>query len=273
MSKLEEAIRKASLSHEKVRRNDGSEATDDDPTNNTSDTLNRLAPVLYRMKPGRKHVPTAKALETHRVIHDGYSDEALTNYKMLRTRVLQLLTNNEWKTLGITSAHDGAGKTLTAINLAITLASQGGHEVFLVDLDMRNPAIAEYFGLPEEIAGLAAYFDRKIELRDILWDVGVENLMVLGSRDRMADSSERITSKTMQELIRTLKKASPKPIVIFDLPPVLTADDPVAIAPYIDAMLVVVAEGETPRDDLADAMDSLRTANVMGVVLNKSGGR
>jgi len=60
--------------------------------------------------------------------------------------------------------------------------------------------------------------------------------------------------------------------VIFDLPPVLTADDAVAIAPSVDGMLMVVAEGKTPRDELAQGLDLLRGANVLGVVLNKSGG-
>ena len=274
MSKLEKAIRKASVSRDKVvRRREGSDRVDGALIDDTSDTLQGLAPVLYRLRAGHKHAPTAKTLEQHRIITDGFSDEALTNYKMLRTRILQQMNNNDWTTLAITAAHDGAGKSLTAINLAITLASQGDHEIFLVDLDLRNPSIAEYFGFPQEIAGLAAYLDGGIEMQDILWDVGVENLVVLPNRDRMSDSSERITSRRMQKLIHDLKRASPKSIVIFDLPPVLTADDPVAISPYVDGFLMVVSEGETPRDDLARAIDMLHSAKFLGLVLNKSGGR
>jgi capsular exopolysaccharide synthesis family protein len=267
MSKLEKAIRKASVSREKAARRPGGGTIDDN-----SDTLNRL-PVPYQLKAGRKHTPEAKTLERHRIITDGFSDEALSHYKMLRTRILQQMNSNGWSTLGITAPHDGAGKSITAINLAITMASQGDHEIFLVDLDMRNPSIAEYFGLPQKIAGLAGYLDGGIDLQDILWDVGVDNLVVLANRDRVRDSSERITSRNMQKLIQDLKSALPKSIVIFDLPPVLTADDPVAIAPYIDGFLMVVAEGETPRDDLAHAVDLMRSANSLGLVLNKSGGR
>jgi capsular exopolysaccharide synthesis family protein len=264
MSKIEDAIRKASLDQENVRRRGpGKDSSKDD-------TQSRLALVLYRLEASRKHVPDNAALERNRIIHDGYSDEALTNYKMLRTRILQEFTANEWKTLAITAPHDGAGKTVNAINLAIALASHGGHEVYLVDLDMRNPSIADYFDLPADIPGLAAYLDRRAELESVLWDVGVENLVVLANRDRLPDSSERITSKRMQELIESFKSASSKPIVIFDLPPVLTADDAVAIAPSVDAMLMIVAEGETQRDDLAQGLDLLRGANVLGVVLNKS---
>lgn len=273
MSKLEEAIRKASLRHEKIRLRRSDESTDEQAAGN-DDTLNRLAPVLYRLQPACRHIPSVRALEKHRIINDGYSEDALTSYKMLRTRILQEYDAREWKTLAVTSPHDGDGKTVTAINLAITLASQGGHEIFLVDLDLRNPSIADYFGLPAEMAGIGAYLDRNVDLSSILWNVGVENLAVLGSRDRFADSSERITSKRMQELIKTFKKASPKPIVIFDLPPVLTADDAVAISPYMDGVLMVASERETRREDLSHAMDMLQGAQgttVLGVVLNKVG--
>ena len=273
MGKIERAIRQASLRHEAAQKQGAHDRDAGGQVDDTSDTQSALVPVLFRPQPGCKHVPTARALERSRIIHDGYSEEALTNYKMLRTRILQQLGANEWNTLAITSAHDGAGKTVTAINLAMTLASQGGHEIYLVDLDLRNPSVADYFGLPADIPGLAAYLDRETELCDILWDVGVENLVVLANRDRMADSSERLTSKRMQDLFSIFKSASPKPIIILDLPPVLTADDVVAVSPFVDAGLMVVSEGETTRDGLGQALDLLRNANIIGVVLNKSGGR
>lgn len=273
MSKIEKALRRASVSRDKAaQQREGSDSADGAMIDDVSDTLNQL-PVPYILKAGHKHAPTAKTLEQHRIITDGFPDEALMNYRMLRTRILQQMNTNDWSTLAITAPHDGAGKSITAINLAITLASQGDHEIFLVDLDLRNPSIAEYFGLPREITGLAGYLDGGIELQDILWDVGVDNLIVLANRDRVSDSSERITSKGMLKLIQNLKGASPKSIVIFDLPPVLTADDPVAISPYVDGFLMVVAEGETPRDDLAHAIDLLHSAKFLGLVLNKSGGR
>jgi len=271
MSKIEEALRKASARHDKIRLRGPVDNSEKNERHDIDDTQSRLAPVLYRLEAGRKHSPDNDVLERNRVVHDGFSDEVLNSYKMLRTRILQEYNANQWKTLAITAPHDGAGKTVVAINLAITLASHGGHEIFLVDLDMRNPSIADYLDLPTDIPGLAAYFNGLADLTSILWDVGVENLAVLANRDRLPDSSERITSKPMQQLIDSLKSGSPKPIIIFDLPPVLTADDAVAISPMVDGMLMVAAEGETPREDLAHGLDLLRTANVLGVVLNKSG--
>ncbi|MEX2495406.1 MAG: CpsD/CapB family tyrosine-protein kinase [Woeseia sp.] len=268
MSKIEDAIRKASQHHEASRYrgfNGDSEATETEAV-----ALNRRAPVLFRLQAGLRFEPTQRDLERNRIIHPGFSEAALNGYKMLRTRIQQALSGNDWRTLAVTAAHDGAGKTVTALNLAITLASHGGHEVYLVDMDLRNPSIADYLGLPQDIPGLSSYLDDGRPVRDMLWDIGIENLVVLASRDRMSDSSERITSKRMQDLISALKAASPNPIVIFDLPPVLTADDAVAIAPFVDGMLLIAAEGETSRDDFRSMLELLRNANIVGVVLNKA---
>ena len=270
MSKIEDAIRKASLHHETAARQRTFESELDNATDSASPPLNRRAPVRFRLQPSLKFQPAVDDLERNRIIHQGFSEAAVTGYKMLRTRLQQSLAGNEWKTLGITAAHDGAGKTVTAINLAITLASHGGHEIYLVDLDLRNPAIADCFGLPEDIPGIVSYLDGNRPVRDLLWDVGVENLAVLANRDRMENSSERITSKRMQDMLASFKSASPNPIVIFDLPPVLEADDAVAIAPFVDGMLLVVSEGETDREDFKGTLELLHHANIIGVVLNKA---
>lgn len=271
MGKIDEAIRKARLAQGVTKKQGGYGGDTGGQRDHTSDTQSRLVPVLYKLQPGCKHVPAAKALERNRIIRDGYSEEALTKYKMLRTRTLQQLNANNWNTLAITSAHDGAGKTVTAINLAVTLASQGGHDIYLIDLDLRNPSIADYFGLPDDCPGLASYIEGKVQLTDILWNVGIENLVVLGNRDRTADSSEQLTSKPIRDLISGFHSASPRAIAIFDLPPVLTADDAVAISPYVNCLLMVASEGETTRSDLGQALELLQKANLIGVVLNKSG--
>ena len=273
MGKIEEAIRKASLS----RNVDKKQGTDDqDAGGQVGDAAaaqSRLVPVQFRLQPGCKHDLDTKTLKRNRIIHDGYPEEALTHYKMLRTRILQRLNANSWTTLAITAAHDGAGKTVTAINLAITLASHGGHGVYLIDFDMRNPAIAEYLGLPADNPGFAAYFDGSAQLTDVLWDVGIENLVVMANRDRIADSSERLTSIRMQELFASFRSMMPRPIAIVDLPPVLTADDAVAVSPNVDGTLMVVSEGETSRADLGQAVGMLRDSNFIGVILNKAGRR
>lgn len=267
MSKLEKAIRRASERHDvnRSRRTEGATLEGE-----VTETGSRLAPVLYRLQAQCHHTPTLAHLSKNRIVHPGYPETALASYKMLRTKVLQALDTNDWKTLAITAPNHGAGKTLTAINLAITLASHGDHDIFLVDMDLRNPSIAELFDLPEELAGITAYLDLGADLTSVLWSVGIDNLAVLANRDRIRASSELITSRKMRELISTFRHGAPRPIIIFDLPPILTTDDAVAISPYMDAILVVASERETERDSLYQSLDLLSGKNVLGVVLNKA---
>jgi protein-tyrosine kinase len=239
--------------------------------NRPADPDKQLA--LYRLRANRKHLPHRQLLEENRIIHDGFPEWALTRYKMLRTTVIQQMRVHDWKTLAVVAPQDGAGKTVTAINLAISLASQGGHDVYLVDLDLRNPSIADYLGLPDDGPGLADYLSEEVELADILWDIGVDNLTVLGNRDQMSDSSEQLVSKRMQEMYADFGYASQKPLVVYDLPPVLTTDDAVAITPYVDCMLMVAAERETKREDLKHAVEMLSGTDIIGISLNKSGRR
>jgi protein-tyrosine kinase len=239
--------------------------------NRPADPDKQLA--LYRLQAKRKYLPSRKHLEENRIIHDEFPEWALTRYKMLRTTVIQQMQIHDWKTLAVVAPEDGAGKTVTAINLAISLAGQGGNDVYLVDLDLRNPSIADYLGLPDDGPGIAEYLSEEIELADILWDIGVDNLTVLGNRDRMSDSSDQLVSRRMQEMYSDFGHASQKPLVVYDLPPVLTTDDAIAISPYVDCMLMVAAERETKREDLRHAVEMLSGTDIIGITLNKSGKR
>lgn len=227
-------------------------------------------PVVFQLQDYAKHIPDARHLDRQHIINDRFSEQGLTHYKMLRTRVLQQLKTKDWRTIAITSTERGAGKTVTAINLAITLALNGGHDIYLMDLDLRNPGIAECLGLPDESTGLGCFLDGRVEHDSLLWNVGVDRLKVLPSWGQFTNSSELLTSKKMFDLLRTIRSSAMDPITFIDLPPVLTSDDAIAIAPLVDAFMIVVSEGESKREDVARAFDLLRQSDILGVVLNKS---
>lgn len=272
MSKLEKAIRDASERHGSARRELGRFKGVESSANTEGEINGRQLPVRYLIRAERQHLPGNRLLEKNRIIRDDYPAEALTQYKMLRTKVLQEYSANNWDTLAITSPLDGAGKTLTAINLAITLALHGHLNVFLVDLDLRNPSIADYLDLPDDVRGVPNYIENGLDLQGMLWNIGIDNLVILPNRSRVDNSAECITSKRMRELINVFTQGAPNPIVIFDMPPVLAADDVIAFSPMVDGVLVVASERETSRENLSNTMDVLRgaNANVVGVVLNKA---
>lgn len=209
-------------------------------------------------------------LKKSRIVHEGFALEAVTPYKMLRTRVLQNMDRTGWRVLAVTASHESAGKTITAINLAMMIARSGGRSVYLLDLDLRKPGVARSLGIKHVSAGLGDFLSGAKKFDEVLWNIGIDNLFVAAGRGRFDNSSELLVSNPMSELISAIRSDTYNPIIIIDLPPVLAADDALAVAPIIDAMLFVVAEGETKRADIKHSLELLRDVELLGVVLNKS---
>lgn len=190
-------------------------------------------------------------------------------YRMLRTRVLQSLREHSWTSVAVTGPASGCGKTLTAINLAISLAMEVTHTVLLVDLDLRKPSIHEYFDYQPEF-GLSDYLLNDVPVHKILFTPSIERLVVLPGREAIQNSSEMLRSPKMVKLVNELKTRYPDRLIVFDLPPILAADDALSFSPYTDSMLLVAEAGGTSRDDLQKALEVLKGAPVIGTVLNKT---
>jgi Mrp family chromosome partitioning ATPase len=200
----------------------------------------------------------------------GTEDEAaLRTYKILRTRIQHRLIDNGWHSLGVTSALPGDGKTLTAINLAISLARDVGTYVFLVDMDLQRPTVCKYFGM-EFFAGISDYLEGVANFDDILYSVGVDRLTIVPNRVAVEGSSDVLGAPQMLHLIKNLNTESPRHIIIYDLPPVLVSDDVIKFGAHMDSVLFVASEGHTPRSAVPRAVEALGGMNILGVALNKS---
>jgi exopolysaccharide/PEP-CTERM locus tyrosine autokinase len=210
-----------------------------------------------------------ESLREKRVFIGNTNDAISDQYKVLRTHVLQRLKANQWNLLAVTSPSEGCGKTLTSINLAISLAKEVNHSVLLVDLDLRRPSVQSYF-FNENQPGLSEYLNEDKELSEILFNPGIERLVILPGNKPLASSSEMLSSPKMVQLVEELKNRYPNRIVIFDMPPLLSCDDMIAFSPFIDAVMLVVEEGRTRKDELARANELLVNSNIIGTVLNKA---
>lgn len=215
--------------------------------------------------------PATGMLRSRRIVA-GLPDGAFSStYRMLRTQVLQRLTENDWNVLAVTSPGEGEGKTLTAINLAISLGMEVDYTVLLVDANLRHPSIHEQLGLPAG-QGLSEYLLDDVPLPELLvHPEGLDQVVVLPAGRVVQNSAELLNSPKMAQLVQELKNRYPRRIVIFDLPPVLSAADALAFAPYVDAALLVLEEGGTSQDDARRAVELLDCTNVLGTVLNKAG--
>lgn len=208
-------------------------------------------------------------LQEKRVVASLDNNPIADAYKVLRTQVLHRMRANGWSTLAITSPTEGNGKSLTAVNLAVSLAREVNHTVLLVDLDLRRPSIRGYF-VKEKGYGISDYLNSDVPLSEILINPDIERLVVLPGNDAFSHSSEMLSSPKMVQLAEELKTRYPSRMVLIDMPPMLVCDDMLAFSPYVDAVLLVVAEGETREDHLKRAVHLLEETEICGIVLNKS---
>ncbi len=190
-------------------------------------------------------------------------------FKILRTKVVQRMRANGANVLAITSPVSGAGKSMTASNLAISIAMDANYSVLLADLDFRNPSIHQYFGLSPEY-GLIDYFEGTQAISDILIHPGLESLVILPAGRPLNRSSDLLTTPRMLELAKELKHRYSDRIVVVDLPPLLQTDDALVFMPNVDACLLVVAEGENSEDEVQRSIELIDESKFMGTVLNKS---
>lgn len=194
---------------------------------------------------------------------------ALRAYKILRTRVLHRMNANGWSSLAVTGTEAGAGKTMTAINLAIALAQETHTSAVLVDLDLQRPQVGSYLGMKYD-KGLSDYLLGEADSSDIIYRIGVDRLCVIPSAHGLGHASELLSTPRMLELLNKLHTDMPKAVLIFDMPPLLLSDDVLSFAPQVDGLLLVVSEGHTHRTTVEKASELLAEMNVLGVVLNRS---
>jgi capsular exopolysaccharide synthesis family protein len=190
-------------------------------------------------------------------------------YKILCIQVLQRLREKKGNSLAVVSPGIGEGKTLTAINLAFSLALEVDQTVLLVDANLRQPSIHRYFGFVPE-AGLSDHLLSNTPLDEILVNPGVERFVLLPGGRPLPNSSEMLGSMKMERLVQELKHRYPSRIVIFDLPPVLSMADVVAFSPYVDGALMVAQENKTRREEMQRAAEMLRSVDLIGTVLNRA---
>jgi capsular exopolysaccharide synthesis family protein len=220
-------------------------------------TRTRVVPVSHEM------------LQRNRVISDDQRSPAAAAYKILCTQVLRRAGSRGAKALAVVSPGPREGKTLTAINLALSLSREVGQTVLLVDADLRQPSVHSYFGMAAS-PGLSEHLMRRIPLERALVNPGISDFVVLPGGEPLANSAEMLASKRMQQLVDELKNRYASRMVVFDLPPVLTSADAMAFSPFVDGTIMVVQEGRTAAEEIARAAEMLESANLIGMVLNDS---
>lgn len=214
-------------------------------------------------------VPVAPDVLQRRRVAALSGDANADAFRLLRTQLLLEMRQNGWQTLAVTSPNKGAGKSTVSLNLAITFAMELDCTALLVDADLREPDVRPMLGLPEG-PGLADYLLGKAALEDLLVHPGIGNLVILPGSVEMSNSAELLRSPMMTDLIEELRQRYPDRIVLFDVPPILSGADTLALSTSMDAVVLLVEDRKTSKEDVERACSLLRHANLIGMVLNKS---
>lgn len=210
------------------------------------------------------------AFESRRVVPPDDRGPAGHAYRMMKSTLLLKLRGTSIRTIGVVSAAAGDGKSLTAVNLALSLASDSNRSIVLVDLDLRNPSVMSLLGLPAE-RGIESWYNGSASLQDVCYSIeGIDRLAVIPALRPIPGSADLIAGRRTADLFAGLRSTAAERLVIVDLPPALLANDFLAALPLLDGVIVVAAEGRSRREDLQRMSEMLRPARLLGHVVNLS---
>jgi len=187
-------------------------------------------------------------------------------YRTLRTNFQFATIKRKPKTVMVTSAVPGEGKTTTAVNMAVTMAD-AGMRVLLMDTDLRRPNVHHVLKI-ERGPGLADVLREGADLHSVIRETRIENLWIISSGRVPPNPSELIGSSRMQRLMKQL--GNEFDLVVCDAPSILVVTDPVLLATHVDTVAIVVSVNNARRETIQRAHKLLLTANanVAGVILN-----
>ena len=209
-------------------------------------------------------------LRARKVVFAEESTAAARAYRMLRAQLLQRARSSGLTAIGIVSGASGEGKTLTAVNLALSLAADPNYSVTLIDLDLRRPAVAETLGITPPL-GLDTWLTEDQPVSSVLYGLeGIARLSVVPTLAPLAAASEALAGGRTRDLIDALRTSDGRRLLIVDLPPALLSDHVLTVSPLLDGFVLLVTEGQTLREDVERAFELLGRDRIVGTVLNRS---
>lgn len=190
-------------------------------------------------------------------------------YRTLRTRIVLGEDGRPRRVLLVTSPAKGDGKTITAANLALTMAQEFNRRIVLVDADLREPAVHTLLGLPRS-PGLSDVLSGSLPLDEALVELPQFNLTVLPAGAADEKPAEQLGSTAMRHALDALRTRFDR--VLVDVPPILPLADVSVLAPQVDGVLLVVRAGATTKPDIERALSVVDANRFLGLVLNGTAG-
>jgi exopolysaccharide/PEP-CTERM locus tyrosine autokinase len=192
---------------------------------------------------------------------------AAEQFRKLRSQIIKINSGHSIKTILVTSALQGEGKSFVAKNLAMGIAQDLNLYAMLVDCDLRNPTLAREFGVGNR-KGIADYLTGGEDIASYILKTEARKLSFLPGGSMPQNPAELIGSNKMGQLIAELKSRYNDRYIILDSTPILATAEPDILTRWVDGIILVIRAGMTPRDTVEQAIDSIEREKILGVVLN-----
>jgi protein-tyrosine kinase len=257
MSKIEQALEKAMRSRQSRTASSGPAAS--------QEALDKR-PDITSFEIGPRIIDPEK-LDHHVVCIADPLSVAAEQYRKLKASVLAFTRQSNANVLMVASSDVEEGKSITAVNLAITMAQEIDHTVLLIDADLRKPSITRYLGIGAEF-GLSDYLSGRVDLSDVLVHTGIGKLVVLPAGSHYDNPAELLSSNRMKELVAEMKRRYHNRYIIFDSSPILVSADAISLSANVDGILLVIHAAKTPVKVVNKAINLIRGVPIVGIVFN-----
>ena len=202
---------------------------------------------------------TQLRIDPHLVAASDPQSPISEQYRILRTNLQSMKRLSETRSVLVTSSVHGEGKSVTSINLALTMAQQEGMRVILIDGDLRRPTVHQWLGLSNE-QGLSNALTQGARLEDLVVTLESPTLSILPAGPMPKHPAELLDSAAMKRLMERLR--TEYDLLVVDSPPALPVADPGILARYVDGVLFVVRSGKTQQRTVLQAFSLLKQAKV-----------
>ena len=198
-----------------------------------------------------------------------HPDFSATEYfRFLRSKIIHPAHGKPPRTIMVTSALRGDGKTFVAANLAACIALGMNEHVLLLDCDLRAPSLCKFFGIDEKREGLSSYLTDRSDIAGLLCKTDVSKLTLLPGGKSINNPAELLSSEKMQHLISEVRNRYPDRFVILDTSPLELTPETSVLINQVDGVLMVVQYGKTPRKLTKSALKQIEKEKLLGIVFN-----
>ena len=189
-------------------------------------------------------------------------------FKMLRTNLLFPASGQAPRSIMVTSAVPGEGKSFVTANLAVSIAQSIQEHVLIIDCDIRRPCIHTQFGFGDA-SGLSEYLSDGTTLSSLICKTKVNKLSILPGGKPPHNPAELLSSQKMSKLLEEVKERYRDRYIVIDSPPPKLTAETSAISRQVDGILLVVEYGSTPRQMISDMIEVIGKEKILGVIFNK----